>query len=1785
MKWFEKGGRLVPKNINGGFIIKSLMKNSKLEKQISRQGTLSLKSIEAWISKSDVPAIDKELLSKVLENHQGETHINYNQLKREVQALIPQYRRIPQTEYSSYGMDRLGYPTIKEPDGAGGTITYLESPMKQVSTFTFESPGITGNAKHYSGNPIGHSRTYTTREEPDVLHVMESQSDWAQGLKKTYEDEFDAYQAVFDRLGLSKEDPFNSVYEPYTRPDMINWTRQQPEDMLIEGIPQKKLMDYYNEVQKELKYGSQQTPVNQHLVKTYFTRQIQENLRFAAENGQTKMRYPTPETAAKIEYFHREIEPSEEQINALRKKYNAPDKKHIVDYVDWLISPTGKKYEQELATLYEYLPEHKAILKKYEEFPKQYQKLFGKNSKVEIVKDTKGNTWYEVDVPQDYLNQEYLFKKGGLIKKASLGEVLSNGVRLAVKEAPELKNLNKYLRGTKETLYSVGHPVIKPENGQLARIVKENGKFKAEDIIRTLPSRVTQGVTYTATKESEILLKYLYRNFDNDFQFVNKCLQEPNLMPTSKRYLQEVKEAMLDQQNRIKKGENPFEVLGNYIQEIKVKKADFNDRLQITTIDSLFSKYGAIPIQDYEQIGKHAFQYKGTPDQLMLDSRNNLQYFSPEKSSFQERAGIDTLYTDTDELGRINYGQFDPISQEFIIPGASQLNLKKPITIQSKGLPVTELGRLMDSHVMDPSKIDLGFEAMKTSQPIIGSTFIVDNRFADRSPLGRLQFKKGGNIQKANLGTKMFQHIAEDMVFKNMDEAMSKIVPKAVSKELSKKVIDKVALANADGTVFRLYEKFGDGSIKVVGQLNIQNFDDFIKPIFVEKINKESKEVSKYLYDAAMAFHNKPLKSGDHLLAPAATKKIQDKYFDKHIISETGGMREGEQAGRVVLLMQPSQQVFKNEPWKEGTAIKLREYQELPEKKPYPKFLEREFERYEYISEKLEEQEMWKDLGLNMDKLGGKLTKLQEGGVLEIPNYQDFKIPEQQFVFRHLANEEQAKQFDQDLADLFYREEIKYGQLTKEGRQELQRKYNLSQQQVEDTLDDLLGFGLGEALVADLLQTDQEISIDKSIDFDKQGGVLKMSFGGAAMRALVPKAAESLTSIVPKIGTSEAQQLLIKSLANGEMTELTLNAIARGKSDELIKALKRTDTFKDLLKGEKVITEADTKVLDALFHPGGAPVAAEYLLTGTPGTIKSTGYFLTSLTGVFPQATNDIKKVAIKYGDDIMNNGEFANFILNPKFKDMMADMKKAISKTYGKGGETSLDIIMSSPTGLNPKQGNLVGKLLAEGEQELVSNEILKDKRPPKDLFTDNTTFRKGGKINKYSIGAAIKKFAKGLDEVAPIAEKAITKETAEQVFRTSGTSKVIGKATSEHLQKVATATGDKRIQVLADFAVQCRDKGIKLPEEFNKFVDSIFKTPTVVSSDTKKIRVGKEKVAEPEVIEWHGLKQERPTFEKTKRKTKTVHTGEFKDKLEFKRTIPQTEQELAELSPKVDEAINSLVKMMNGEEFKLTDTMMDEIYLKSKGMVQTFEDSRANGQKLRQLFSEIEYPTIVKRQLSKNYVPPVAPSPELEKFYQASKENLDWYGKIKNASQQYVWSSPRYKGPLGNIEITPLRISPKKKELAVYNIHDGYLSFLPSQIMTKRDRPYVKAYRATIDGVPVKGMPTFNFDEHHSNPLSLMQAEAYLQNPMPTSSMEHIRDYQRNRTKSGSKDSFYDQFLALLKEQHTGKEGIHYADKFSLQDLQRIKALSRSGRFKTMEDLLTYYSKIKAEQLKYFT
>lgn len=385
-----------------GFQIKSLFKGSPLEKQLSKNGTLSLKQLQAYVNRNDVSTIDKELLGRVLQNHANDRVIDYNTLRQEVQGMIPQYNKIPSDKYADYGMRGLGFYTKIDNDAQGIRFNELTGEFEQykdipdftqgyqLNTFTFESPGIGGNAKHYNRNTLGHSRTYTTTDEPDVLHVMESQSDWAQsgGFSINQKSTEKAIESIKDDLKFGN-------YEPYTKREL--------EQKLARLT---KVLQYYKD------YNSD--PIKQRMIDTYLNRQLQENLRYAAQRGQTKMRYPTPETAAKIEGYQPFSSAQEIQSRM----------EGLAEAFQWG-RVTQDQYQRELTLLQDalnnastellYPSDQQTILKKYADFPKQFQKLFGKQTPVRTVTDAKGNTWYEVDVPQNYLNgtAEMLFKKGG----------------------------------------------------------------------------------------------------------------------------------------------------------------------------------------------------------------------------------------------------------------------------------------------------------------------------------------------------------------------------------------------------------------------------------------------------------------------------------------------------------------------------------------------------------------------------------------------------------------------------------------------------------------------------------------------------------------------------------------------------------------------------------------------------------------------------------------------------------------------------------------------------------------------------------------------------------------------------------------------------------------------------------------------------------------------------------------------------------------------------------------------------------------------------------------------------------------------------------------------------------------------------------------------------------------------------------------------------------------------------------------------------------------------------
>lgn len=388
--------------IKGGWMLKGLTKGSQLERALSKTGTININSLQAYLNKAS--KLEQDVIGRVLNTRfAGQKNIDYNDLRKAVSDELITYSRVPQTEYAEYGLDRLGYESRNNYVVGKGNV--IEYPEVKTSTYTFESPRIPeGNDLHYNETTLGHSRTYTTPDEPEVLHVMESQSDWAQQTKDlkprfTYTRDVNGNtNIIFDETGK-----FHYTENGKGMPYKEFMDTSKPNDQFPFYIAKTQFQEIYPHAQVK------------HLHENYLPRQLQENMIFAAQQGQKKMRYPTPDTAAKIEGY---TKGNRSQLLNLRRLIQKAEK----DFEDGIIE--YKEYDRLVNDLQnqmraaqntgEYIPEHQTILKKYADFPKMFNKLF-KNQEVRTITDSKGNTWYEVDIPENFLQSEWQFKKGGIL--------------------------------------------------------------------------------------------------------------------------------------------------------------------------------------------------------------------------------------------------------------------------------------------------------------------------------------------------------------------------------------------------------------------------------------------------------------------------------------------------------------------------------------------------------------------------------------------------------------------------------------------------------------------------------------------------------------------------------------------------------------------------------------------------------------------------------------------------------------------------------------------------------------------------------------------------------------------------------------------------------------------------------------------------------------------------------------------------------------------------------------------------------------------------------------------------------------------------------------------------------------------------------------------------------------------------------------------------------------------------------------------------------------------------
>lgn len=437
-----------------GYHIGSLQRGNVLEKQLSKAGTISLKSIQGVINNPNTPKVDKYILKQLVNNHNGEKVIDYNTLRREAQGFIPKYSRVPQTKFEDYGGKHLGLTTngsIDEPYLAHNIPDKYWNELKDFNpldpnafdpidarelylydhpevfrefedmalrlrpdyeTFTFESPGIVGNTQHYSGEPLGHTRTYVTADEPKVLHIMETQSDWGQTpLNKPHSHANRANTAAY----LNDPDAYREFINGHKR--LLEKMRAHPEEYREGAIEsQIKNIEHHEAILSQMLGDN---PILNRTHNNYLLRQLQENMLYGAERGKSLMRYPTSETAAKIEGYSKDYFTPEYE-EALHTYSEAADRANKFKY-GLKATPIPKDIEDKIKELERlgkdrtYKPEYQTILKKYSDFPKMFGKLF-KGQQVRNVTDKLGNTWYEVDIPNDMLQRELKFKLGGRIR-------------------------------------------------------------------------------------------------------------------------------------------------------------------------------------------------------------------------------------------------------------------------------------------------------------------------------------------------------------------------------------------------------------------------------------------------------------------------------------------------------------------------------------------------------------------------------------------------------------------------------------------------------------------------------------------------------------------------------------------------------------------------------------------------------------------------------------------------------------------------------------------------------------------------------------------------------------------------------------------------------------------------------------------------------------------------------------------------------------------------------------------------------------------------------------------------------------------------------------------------------------------------------------------------------------------------------------------------------------------------------------------------------------------------
>ena len=408
-----------------GLHISATMEGGPISKIIEpKTGLINVDQALTIIGKESGGASKVDMIKQVL-GKDIPKKMDYNDFRKTVQdQLIPLEREVVNTFRSAYNIDKLGY-TKASGDGKDiilnrinntraeilkfetkgtpeGWEDYfkrmkenLETDLKEYSNLPLENQTIRlsnrskfGKGADTHGNPeetLGHIHFLRDAESPDILTMTQLQSDAFQSTNRTMPKSLEEANAKLNKL----KDYAN--YNPSVRADYD----VSLEEASVKNFSQKSLLD-----------------------KNHQERYLQELVDYAGKRGDiNKIRVPTSETAAKVQGY-RPTTTSSKVFEEYNKLKGTPEYEQMIAN-----TPDADKVRLEKVLKGDikgdiYDLSNETVLKKYSEQPKIIKKVFGVEPKT--VKDSKGNSWYEFDIPAKFKGGKgeiKAFKDGGWLNK------------------------------------------------------------------------------------------------------------------------------------------------------------------------------------------------------------------------------------------------------------------------------------------------------------------------------------------------------------------------------------------------------------------------------------------------------------------------------------------------------------------------------------------------------------------------------------------------------------------------------------------------------------------------------------------------------------------------------------------------------------------------------------------------------------------------------------------------------------------------------------------------------------------------------------------------------------------------------------------------------------------------------------------------------------------------------------------------------------------------------------------------------------------------------------------------------------------------------------------------------------------------------------------------------------------------------------------------------------------------------------------------------------------------